>query len=710
MQQNGSNAQTKRLEVSICDRRVHYVTDVCGDRTHVFDDICAYNCIFLECSQNQGLFRDRKALTDHLASYHGIDENTVLQVCPLCLDGISGGLASISLHLARHMEEIALAILPQATDSDVESSSDDETNTAVLSENERECSAKKQPEQHSNNKEGAIRCICGSTEDTDRLILCNNCSQWQHSGCYYATAIPEIHFCTSCSSTVSPEFTKNRSQPAQPGVSLVEKAQYKNETNISGSLSATEHEGLGKASGSRSYACPFYKHDTSSSLHNWSCIKGYYSMAGLRDHLTWFGPHQVEESRLEPLPLDCRNKDYISEEQATWRRWYVALFGTENVPSCYNEGYKDARSDPEQPNGTGLQKCRNCHLKNKECDGAKPLCNPCIDEGTLCLGYSWKYVAPGFSIRPVEDSSEQHIQNLSQRQLLELSTKFHEYYLKYEELHQKLTSSITPPTENQRECLLKMHKKLKEMKQVIKGSHSTSINYLGDQKHLVEEEHADKYLLPILLPKIVSKGGERNAQGITIEGSEVVDVPVSRIPVEPSKDSSPYRCRISGCKSLPIDFFVTSQERDEHELKVHSIMYALGADTSMIWTPLSDAPEKHGSATPEVGTESEREFGPHTRHPQTPTPSGNGSDPWRHHHYISASSQDAFPQSHNRYICSTCNKAFSRPSSLRIHSHSHAGEKPYKCLQPGCGKAFSVRSNLKRHERNSHASTIPVTG
>lgn len=35
--------------------------------------------------------------------------------------------------------------------------------------------------------------------------------------------------------------------------------------------------------------------------------------------------------------------------------------------------------------------------------------------------------------------------------------------------------------------------------------------------------------------------------------------------------------------------------------------------------------------------------------------------------------------------------------------HSHTGEKPYVCSKPGCGKAFSVRSNMKRHERGCHA-------
>ncbi|KAI9817948.1 MAG: hypothetical protein M1826_001453 [Phylliscum demangeonii] len=75
----------------------------------------------------------------------------------------------------------------------------------------------------------------------------------------------------------------------------------------------------------------------------------------------------------------------------------------------------------------------------------------------------------------------------------------------------------------------------------------------------------------------------------------------------------------------------------------------------------------------------------------------------QHHHYLSPSSQGAFPPSQDRYVCPTCGKAFSRPSSLRIHSHSHTGEKPFRCSTPGCGKAFSVRSNMRRHEKGCHS-------
>lgn len=80
-----------------------------------------------------------------------------------------------------------------------------------------------------------------------------------------------------------------------------------------------------------------------------------------------------------------------------------------------------------------------------------------------------------------------------------------------------------------------------------------------------------------------------------------------------------------------------------------------------------------------------------------------GNDPWHRHYYPNPSHGFPYPQSRGRYICSACSKAFTRPSSLRMHSHSHTGAKPFKCPQTGCSKAFSIRSNMKRHKRRCHS-------
>ncbi|KAF9928589.1 hypothetical protein BGZ67_006870 [Mortierella alpina] len=53
----------------------------------------------------------------------------------------------------------------------------------------------------------------------------------------------------------------------------------------------------------------------------------------------------------------------------------------------------------------------------------------------------------------------------------------------------------------------------------------------------------------------------------------------------------------------------------------------------------------------------------------------------------------------DRYQCQYCHKRFSRPSSLRIHTYSHTGERPFKCSEEGCGRQFSVQSNMRRHLR-----------
>lgn len=52
-----------------------------------------------------------------------------------------------------------------------------------------------------------------------------------------------------------------------------------------------------------------------------------------------------------------------------------------------------------------------------------------------------------------------------------------------------------------------------------------------------------------------------------------------------------------------------------------------------------------------------------------------------------------------KYECTYCGKGFTRPSSLKIHLNSHTGEKPFVCTFEGCGRSFSVLSNMRRHAR-----------
>ncbi|KAE8749920.1 hypothetical protein FOCC_FOCC003389 [Frankliniella occidentalis] len=47
------------------------------------------------------------------------------------------------------------------------------------------------------------------------------------------------------------------------------------------------------------------------------------------------------------------------------------------------------------------------------------------------------------------------------------------------------------------------------------------------------------------------------------------------------------------------------------------------------------------------------------------------------------------------FICSICNKGFHYKNNLQDHARTHTGEKPFKC--PDCGQSFAQSSTLNRH-------------
>lgn len=91
--------------------------------------------------------------------------------------------------------------------------------------------------------------------------------------------------------------------------------------------------------------------------------------------------------------------------------------------------------------------------------------------------------------------------------------------------------------------------------------------------------------------------------------------------------------------------------------------------------------------------------------PSLPRPAGMiASNMLPHHQSGQATMMSTFSSrvsssTQKKHKCKICDKRFTRPSSLQTHMYSHTGEKPFACDVEGCGRQFSVVSNLRRHRK-----------
>ncbi|KAI4177640.1 MAG: hypothetical protein LQ343_000103 [Gyalolechia ehrenbergii] len=87
---------------------------------HIFQDLLPYICPYSDCPVPEKLYDNRHDWSDHLRSSHLTFYND--RVCPLC-ENITESGPQLERHLARHLEDLALFVLP-VTDKD-ETTKDD---------------------------------------------------------------------------------------------------------------------------------------------------------------------------------------------------------------------------------------------------------------------------------------------------------------------------------------------------------------------------------------------------------------------------------------------------------------------------------------------------------------------------------------------------------------------------------------------------------
>ncbi|KAK7958631.1 hypothetical protein PG988_013479 [Apiospora saccharicola] len=88
-------------------------------KKHLFLDLKPYMCLEGGCNLNGLPFETKAQWQDHILLEHGYPSSSMsTSGCPVCREAISNNQTTVNIHLARHLEEIALTVLPTNLDSE----------------------------------------------------------------------------------------------------------------------------------------------------------------------------------------------------------------------------------------------------------------------------------------------------------------------------------------------------------------------------------------------------------------------------------------------------------------------------------------------------------------------------------------------------------------------------------------------------------------
>ncbi|KAK4445571.1 hypothetical protein QBC34DRAFT_332950, partial [Podospora aff. communis PSN243] len=103
-----------------CGRLVR-ITNNSTWKRHIYLDLQPYTCLIEGCVCGDTSFATREHWISHLASDHAMEPEWTSIKCRLCTQDTGSGKGTVTLHLAKHLEEISLSALPAGVDSNTPS-------------------------------------------------------------------------------------------------------------------------------------------------------------------------------------------------------------------------------------------------------------------------------------------------------------------------------------------------------------------------------------------------------------------------------------------------------------------------------------------------------------------------------------------------------------------------------------------------------------